>query len=177
MAGDGRALNEFLAWLRPYLHGKVREQLGARPDGRIDESAIVGSVCGRFLVHFPELESPSVPPLLGWVGAVVRNRVIDELRRIGRQPTSLGSAVLSVRDPRATAESQAQAELAAEVASAVARLPARERRVVETRWFDPQPDEETAQELGITVNYVRQLRFRALEKLRGMLADIVEASR
>jgi RNA polymerase sigma factor (sigma-70 family) len=176
-AGDGRALDELLARLRPYLHSKVREQLGATPDGRVDQSAIVGSVCRRFLIHFPELETPSVPLLLGWVAAVVRNRVTDELRRIARQPTLLGSAVVSVRDRRPTAESQARAELAAEVASALARLPARERRVVETKWFDPQPDEETAQELGITVNYVRQLRFRALDKLREMLARTAEASR
>jgi RNA polymerase sigma factor (sigma-70 family) len=177
MAGDGRALNELLAWLRPYLHGKVREQLGAGHDGRMDQSAIVGSVLRRFFIHFPELESPSVPLMLGWVTAVVRNRVTDELRRIGRQPDLLGSAVVSLRDPRPTAESQDRARVVAEVASAVARLPARERRVVEAKWFDRQPDEETAQELGITVNYVRQLRFRALEKLREMLADTVEASR
>ena len=177
MAGDGRALNELLARLRPYLHSKVREQLGATPDGRIDDSVSVGSVCRRFLVHFPELESPSVPLLLGWVAAVVRNRVTDELRRIGRQPDLLGSAVVSLRDHRPTSESQDRAWVVAQVASAVARLPARERRVVETKWFDPQPDEETAQELGITANHVRQLRFRALEELRELLAPTMEASR
>jgi RNA polymerase sigma-70 factor (ECF subfamily) len=177
MAGDGRALNDLLTRLRPYLYTKVREQLGDVPDGRIEQSAIVGSVCRRFLTHFPELEDPSAPLLLGWVAAIVRNRVADELRRLARQPALLGSAVVSVRDPRPTAESQARAEVAAEVAAALARLPARERRVVETKWFDPQPDEETAQELGITVNYVRQLRFRALEKLREMLAHSAEVSR
>ena len=176
-AGDGRALDELLARLRPYLHKKVRERLGAGPNGQINQSSIVESVLCRLVIHFPELEGPSIPLLLGWVAAVVRNRITDELRRIGRQPALLGSAVVSLRDPRPTAESQARADVVAEVASAVARLPARERRVVETKWFDPQPDEATAQELGITVNYVRQLRFRALEKLRGMLADTVEASR
>jgi RNA polymerase sigma factor (sigma-70 family) len=177
-AGDGRALDELLAWLRLYLHKKVRDQLGAGPDGRIDRSAIVHSVCRRFLVHFPELEGPDVPPLLCWVAKVVRNRVNDELRRIARQPTHLlGSDILELADPRPTAESQARADLAAEVASALARLPACERRVVETRWFDHQPDEATAAELGITVNYVHVLRFRAMEKLREMLARTAEASR
>jgi RNA polymerase sigma-70 factor (ECF subfamily) len=177
LAGDGQVLTDLLARLRPYLHSKVREQLGAAPDGRIDQSIIVGSVCRRFVIHFPELEDPSVPLMFGWLAAVVRNRVLDELKRIARQPDLLGSAVVSVRDPRTTAESQARAKLASEVASALDRLPARERRVVETKWFDRQPDKKTAQQLGITVNYVRQLRFRALDKLREMLAHTMEASR
>src|SRR5262245_27347010 len=170
LAGDGQALNELLARLRRYMHHRVCKQLGADADGRIDRSAIVHSVCRRFLIHFPELESPDVPPLLCWVAKVVRNRVNDELRRIARQPARLlGSDVVAVPDPDPAAASQARAERAAAVASALARLPDRERRVVETRWFDPQPDEVTARELSITVNHVRQLRFRALEKLRELL--------
>jgi RNA polymerase sigma factor (sigma-70 family) len=177
MAGDGRAFGELLAGLRPYLHKKINEQLGNRPDGRINQSDIVVSVFRRFVIHFPELEDSSVPLMLGWVAAVVRNRVNDELRRIAREPSLLGSAVVCLRDPRPTAESQARAERAAEVASALARLPEREQRVVESKWFDHQPDEKTARKLGITVNHVRQLRFRALEKLRKMLEHTMEASR
>jgi RNA polymerase sigma factor (sigma-70 family) len=177
MAGDGRAFDELLAGLRLYMHKQVRKQLGPRPDGRINQSDIVVSVCRRFVIHFPELEAPSVPRMLGWVAKVVRNRVNDELRRIAREPDLLGSAVVYLRDPRPTAESQAQAERAAAVASALARLPEREQRVVESKWFDHQPDEETARELGITVNHVRQLRFRALVQLREMLKHTMEASR
>jgi RNA polymerase sigma factor (sigma-70 family) len=178
LAKDGQAFNELLARLRHYIHNKVRQQLGAGADGRIDPSVIVQSVCRRFVVHFPELEAPNVPLLLGWIGKVVRNRVNDELRWLARHPAHLlGSGVLAVADPRPGVESQDPAELAAEVASALARLPERERRVVETRWFDPQPDDATAEELGITVNHVRQLRFRALEKLRELLGHTAEASR
>jgi RNA polymerase sigma factor (sigma-70 family) len=177
MAGDGRAFDELLAGLRLYMHKQVREQLGPRPDGRISESDIVVSVCRRFVIKFPDLEDRSVPRMLGWIATVVRNRVNDELRRIAREPDLLGSAVVCLRDPRPTAGSQARAKRAAEVASALARLPEREQRVVESKWFDHQPDEETAQELGITVNYVHQLRFRALDKLRQMLKHTMEASR
>jgi RNA polymerase sigma factor (sigma-70 family) len=177
MAGDGQAFDELLAGLRLYMHKKVHEQLGPRPDGRIDRSIIVGSVCRRFVIKFPKLEARSVPRMLCWVAKVVRNRVKDELRRIARDPSVLGAAVVYLRDPTPTAESQARAERAAAVASALAQLPARERRVVETRWFDRQSDAETAQELGITINYVHQLRFRALEKLRKMLEHTMEASR
>jgi RNA polymerase sigma-70 factor (ECF subfamily) len=173
LAGDGHAFNELLARLRRYMHYKVREQLGADADGRIDQSVIVQSVCRRFIVHFPELESPNAPRLLGWIARVVRNRVTDELRK--KPFELLGPAILEVADHRRTAESQARDELAAEVASALGQLPERERRVVETKWFDSQSDEDTALELNITVNYVRQLRFRALEKLRPLLKPVVEA--
>jgi RNA polymerase sigma-70 factor (ECF subfamily) len=177
LAGDGRAFNELLAGLRLYMHKQVRKQLGDRPDRRINQSDIVFSVCRRFIIHFPELEDPSVPLMLGWVAKVVRNRVLDELRRIAREPRLLGSAVLSLRDPRPTAESRARAERAAAVAAALARLPAREQRVVESQWFDHQPDAATAQELGISVSYVRLLRFRALVKLRKLLEHTLEANR
>jgi RNA polymerase sigma factor (sigma-70 family) len=176
-AGDGRAFNELLARLRPYLHSIVLERLGCMPNGRIDRSVIVQSVLRRFIINFPKLEGPGVPPILGWVATVARRRVVDELRRIGREPDLLGSAVVFVRDPRPSAESQDRADVVAKVASALTRLPPRERRVVETRWFEPQSDKKTAQELGITVNHVHQLRFRALDKLREMLARTMEVSR
>jgi RNA polymerase sigma-70 factor (ECF subfamily) len=175
LAKDGKAFNELLARLRPYLHAKVRERLGVRGDGRIDESALVQSVCRRVIIHFHELEGPTVPILLGWIGKIVKNRVKDELRR--HPPSPLGYDVILVPDPRSGADSKDRADLPAEVAAALAQLPARERRVVETRWFDRQPDEATAAELGITVNHVHQLRFRALEKLRPLLGHCVEESR
>jgi RNA polymerase sigma factor (sigma-70 family) len=177
LAKDGRAFEELLARLRRYAHAQVRQQLGAGTDGSIDQSALVQSVCRRVVVHFPDLEGPTVPLLLGWVGVIVKNRVNDELRQLARHPVqSLGSDVLVLADPRSAAESQDRAELAAEVASALTQLPGRQRRVVEARWFERQPDETTAGELGIAVNHVRQLRFQALKKLRQLLKHREEAS-
>jgi RNA polymerase sigma factor (sigma-70 family) len=176
-AKDGQALGELLARLRGYMHAQVCEQLGANADGRINHSSLVQSVCCKVLVHFPALKGSTVPLLLGWIGAIVRNRVNDELRRLARHPVhSLGSDVVILADPRPTVDSLEQAESAAEVASALARLPERQRRVVESRWFDRQPDEVTAGELGTTVNHVRQLRFRALDRLRELLKHREEAS-
>jgi RNA polymerase sigma factor (sigma-70 family) len=177
LAKDGRAFNELLARLRRYMHGLVRQQLGAPTDGPIDYSNLVQSALRRVLVHFDELEGPTVPLLLGWVKSIVKNRVIDELRRVAGHPvTALGSDVMILADPRPAADSQDRAERAAAVAAALAQLPDRLRRVVETRWFERQPDETTARELGITVNHVRQLRFQALEKLRPLLKHWEEAS-
>jgi RNA polymerase sigma factor (sigma-70 family) len=158
------------------MHGLVRQQLGAPADGSLDHSNLVQSVLRRILEHFHEWEGSTVPQLLGWVRSIVTNRVIDELRRrTGHPVTSLGSHVVLLADPRPADESPERAERAAAVAAALAQLPERLRRVVESRWFERQPDETTARELGITVNHVHQLRFQALEKLRPLLKHWEEA--
>src|SRR5262245_14125109 len=41
LAGDSQALNDLFARLRKYMHSRVRKELGAGPDGRIDQSVIV----------------------------------------------------------------------------------------------------------------------------------------
>jgi RNA polymerase sigma-70 factor (ECF subfamily) len=172
---DGQAFEELLARLRRYMHAQVRKQLGADADGPIDHSALVQSVCRRVLVHFHDLRGRTVPLLLGWVGVIVENRVNDELRRLARHPIqSLGSDIVLLPDPTSLADSQDRAAVAAEVAAALAQLPDRQRRVVETRWFERQPDETTAAELGITVNHVHQLRFQALKQLRQLLSHLEE---
>jgi RNA polymerase sigma factor (sigma-70 family) len=122
------------------------------------------------VAHFADLEGPTVPRLLGWIRTIVQNRVTEELRRLACRPVRmLGSDVLLLRQPDPDSQSLARAEQVAQVAQALNRLPERQRRVVESRWFDQLPDEQTAAELGITVNHVRQLRFRALQQLRELL--------
>src|SRR5262249_12191132 len=76
-AKAGQAFAKLLARCRRYLHAQVRKQLGAGADGPIDASALVQSVCRKVLVHFHELEGPTVPRLLCWIGVIVRNRVND----------------------------------------------------------------------------------------------------
>ena len=119
LAGDGPALNDLFARLRKYMHHRVREELGAGPDGRIDRSVLVQSVCRRAFIHFPELEAPNVPRLLRWVATIVKNRVRDELRRLARQPVHLlGSGVLALVDLRPHGASAGRAELAAQIGRA-----------------------------------------------------------
>jgi RNA polymerase sigma-70 factor (ECF subfamily) len=178
LARDGEAFNELLARLRGYVYHKVRAQLGAGPNGQIDQSAIAQSVLRRAWVRFPDLEDPTVPKLLGWIATIVRNRVTDELRQVARRRASpLGSDVVTLADPRPGAGSPERGETAAALAAALARLPERERRVVESHWIDHKSDKDTAEELHINTNHVRQLRFRALEKLRKLLGPSVEANR
>jgi RNA polymerase sigma factor (sigma-70 family) len=176
LAGDGQAFNELLARLRRYMHGLVNQQLDGNANGPIDHSEVVQSALRRIHEHFNEWKGSKAPSLLSWVRSIVHNRVIEELRRSPPRVLSLGSDIAVLADPRPPDESQERADLAAAVASALAQLPDRLRRVVETRWFERQPDERTAQELGITVNHVHQLRFQALEKLRPLLKHLEEAS-
>jgi RNA polymerase primary sigma factor len=65
------------------------------------------------------------------------------------------------------------------VRQAVARLPERERRILELRFgFDTDPAslEHIGRELGITRERVRQLEAQAMSKLEDELADLAEAA-
>jgi len=52
------------------------------------------------------------------------------------------------------------------VAAALARLPERQRQVIEMHWFDRLRDAEISKLLGGSVSAIRVLRCRALKALR-----------
>jgi RNA polymerase sigma-70 factor (ECF subfamily) len=169
--GDPGAFNDLLTRLRPYLHSLVRRQLGP-PQGPLDHSALVQSSLRRIHEHFEDLlsDDPTVPHLLAWVKTIVRNRVTDELRRRAAAPQVLGGEHLSaVPDRYRPGEAAERERRAARLAAALARLPERQRHVVEWFWFDRQCDAEISARLGSTVAAVRVLRCRALKELRRLL--------
>ena len=115
-------------------------------------------------------------------------RHVDEALDIAEAPVSLNRPIGSEEDgefgdlfsdpealdPAAEA-SDALRRLA--VRKAVARLPERERRILELRFgFDTEPAslEHIGKELGITRERVRQLEAEAFRKLSGVLAGLAE---
>jgi RNA polymerase sigma-70 factor (ECF subfamily) len=165
MAGDGQAFNELFARLRPFLHALVRRRLGPSP-GPIDNSALVQSSLRRIFENLDDLrDDPSVPHFFAWVRRIVYNRVTDELRRAGRTPV-VRADNLDVTDPKDPQEEAGRRRRAARLAAALARLPERQRLVVEWHWFDRLRDAEISARLGGSVSAVRVLRCRALKALR-----------
>ena len=57
----------------------------------------------------------------------------------------------------------------------VAKLPAEQRRVIEMRFAEEKSILEIAKALGKSPGAVKQLQFRAIEKLRGQTAKDVPA--
>lgn len=166
MSGDRGALNELFARLRPYLHSLVKAQLGA---GHPAASDVVQSGLRRANEKLDELlaEGPGVPHLLAWVRKIVRNRAIDELRK--KRPGGLDNPdeqLPAVPDRVAPEEAAERDGRAMAVMAALAKLPERQRQVVELHYFDRLRDAEISARLGGSVAAVRVLRCRALKALR-----------
>jgi RNA polymerase primary sigma factor len=115
-------------------------------------------------------------------------RHIDEALDVAEAPVSLNRPVGSEEDgefgdlfadPAALdpAEEAADSLRRQTVRRAVARLPERERRILELRFgFDDEPAslEEIGRELGITRERVRQLEAEAFQRLAGQLDGLAD---
>jgi RNA polymerase sigma-70 factor (ECF subfamily) len=169
MAGDRPALNELFTRLRPFLYAQARKQLGV---GHAAASDVVQSGLRRMNENLDALlaEGPTVPHLLAWIKKIVRNRAIDELRKKHpagfNDPDEQMAAVQERVSPQEAAQRDGQAMA---VMAALAKLPERQRQVVELHYFDRLREVEISARLGGSVAAIRVLRCRALKALRQYL--------
>jgi RNA polymerase sigma-70 factor (ECF subfamily) len=105
-----------------------------------------------------------------WLYRVARNQVIDRHRT--RKPAVPLEQAATLRDGSPAPEAIAQArEESAELAAVIARLGRRYQQVLVCRFVNGLSHAETAQVLGLKENHVRVLQHRALQELRGLLAE------
>src|SRR5262249_27882881 len=167
-AGDARAFNDLLATLRPYLHARVRAQLGPDSMAGLGHSSLVQESLLRISQGFGQLKCCTPRVLLGWAKQIVSHVVIDALRRLGRRPrTGGGSGVLSALSKGLTPQQHLERdETAVRIANLLDQLPdERQRQVIQMRFLDGLSDAEIAQRLGGSAGAVRVLRCRALQAL------------
>src|SRR6185503_19604962 len=112
--------------------------------------------------------------LRAYLFGAVRNRALNHLKRAKRE----GGWLARLRretdpaDPSPAPDRAAvEAEAAAAVARAVARLPERARMAVELRWHHGLRHGEIAEVMGISVKGVENQLGRALKALRATLGD------
>jgi RNA polymerase sigma-70 factor, ECF subfamily len=138
---------------------------------------------------------PALGSLLGWLAAIARNRATDRLRAAGRRPVIVGLGARSDDDDRAdafdldvargqpvaaAAVDQDPAEAAARrwtrgvVRDALARSPADERLALELAYYGGLSQSEIADRLGWPLGTVKTRTRRALARLRGELADVLD---
>jgi RNA polymerase sigma-70 factor (ECF subfamily) len=170
LAGEADAWNAFFGAVRKYLHAVVRAELGPDAAGRLEQSALVQSTLRRAWERIEEQfpdgpEDGALHRFLAWVATIARNRSRDEWRRRQRQRAeAVGAAIEAVAEPRRRAEPRAR--LTAELTAALARLPEKQRQVVELFWFEGLSDADISRRLDCSAGAVRVLRFRALRKLQ-----------
>jgi RNA polymerase sigma-70 factor (ECF subfamily) len=171
LAGDADAWNDFFREIRKYLHAEVKKELRSCGDPPVENSLIVQSALRRIWEDIDNQfrdgpEDVALRRFLAWVSKIVRNRTRQELRRIRRPTEPVGDAINDIVELPLHAKAAKRDRLAAALAVALARLPERDRQVVELFWFDRLSDAEISQRLGCSVGMLRVVRFRALRKLR-----------
>jgi RNA polymerase sigma factor (sigma-70 family) len=168
VVGDPEALNTLLTEIRPYLHAQLRSQRGPTL-GPADDSSIVQASLLRIYQHFGQLREHTVPHLLAWARRIVRNAMVDALRKGARDPVRPAGAGIDALAAPAADAAAADRDRQQALLAALGRLPQRQQQVVRWRYFDRLPDEEIGRRLGCSVGAVRVLRFRALRQLRRMM--------
>lgn len=98
-------------------------------------------------------------PFAAWLIRIAAHRIIDRWRSTSRET---GNPI--TEDPKD--EHMEEIEERAALFQLVRRLPEDQRRVVVSRFVEEKSIREIAQELGRSEGAVKQLQFRALEKLR-----------
>ena len=103
-------------------------------------------------------------PFAAWLFRIAANAISDQFKRAAREPDSADDPPEPARGPE-----QEGAEDRARLFRLVEKLPAEQRRVVFERFVEQRSIREIAQQLGKSEGAVKQLQFRALEKLRSQM--------
>jgi RNA polymerase sigma-70 factor (ECF subfamily) len=103
-------------------------------------------------------------PFAAWLFRIAANAISDQFKRAAREPDSADDPPETSKEPE-----QEVVEARARLFRLVERLPAEQRRVVFERFVEQRSIREIAQQLGKSEGAVKQLQFRALEKLRSQM--------
>ena len=103
-------------------------------------------------------------PFGAWLIRIAANVVFDYAKRTAREPNHLED----FPEPGSKAEQESIAT-SARLFRLVDALPAEQKSVVYGRFVEQKSIREIAQQLGKTEGAVKQLQFRALEKLRSKM--------
>jgi RNA polymerase sigma-70 factor, ECF subfamily len=107
-------------------------------------------------------------PFAAWLFRIAANAVFDQTKRSARELLSVPGNASDPPEPSGGPE-QEDAEVRARLFRLVEKLPAEQRSVVFGRFVEQQSIREIAQQLGKSEGAVKQLQFRALEKLRSQM--------
>jgi RNA polymerase sigma-70 factor, ECF subfamily len=157
--GDTTAYHRLLAALAPALRGFTqRTFVRARLPGGDVEDVVQETLLA---LHLKRHTWDETQPLVPWLKAIARNKVIDSLRRKG------GHVHVDIDDFSDTlADERVQdAARTVEISGAVARLKGREREIVVAISLEGASARDVAQRLGISEGAVRVALHRALKTL------------
>lgn len=187
-AGDRAAWNALLSRHRDRLRRMVEIRLDARLQARLDASDVVQDAFVEVVERLDEYVRDPKMPLFLWLRLVVGERLMrlhrqhlgTQMRDAGREislyrgalPAASSAALAAQLLGRHTSPTQAvlRAERILRVQEALNALEPMDREILSLRHFEELTAAETAQVLGIAEAAAAKRYFRALKRLKTILA-------
>lgn len=157
MDGDGRAYARFLGLVTPVLRGIVRAR--GRALGPEAQEDVVQEVL--IAIHTKRHTWDRSAPLLPWLYAVTRHKVVDAFRRRG------GAVHLPIEDFADALEAQAEGDVTAarDSAALIGRLDPRSADIVRSVSLDGLSTAEVGARLRMSEGAVRVALHRAIRRM------------
>lgn len=165
IAGDGRAYHKLLTAVTPHLRVIARkrcEQFGA-PTSEAED--VVQEVL--LAIHLKRGTWDLTRPLGPWMATLVRNKLVDSLRRRGRQVS------IPLEDVIATLESDERTDVThrMDIDRILGHLKDPQKAIVQSISIEGSSVRETAERLKMTEVAVRVSLHRALKALSALYSE------
>ena len=161
--GDAAAYRQLLGEILPFVRALIVRQIG-----RADEDAAQEALLSLHLVrHTYDPARPFKP----WLAAIVRHRLLDELRRMKRRSAKettvddfdvTSNRLVSNSDQEAVDEVQA-------LRHALDQLPEAQRQAIVLLKLQDKSLAEAALEMGTNIGALKVSVHRALKRLKGLM--------
>jgi RNA polymerase sigma-70 factor (ECF subfamily) len=162
LRGDTRSYHRLLQELAPALRGVARRGLSRHKLGGEDVEDVVQETL--LALHLKRHTWDERQPLSPWVYAIARNKLIDALRRRGRQAHLAIGDIGDIGDLAVAGGSSAELD-GLDAERLIARLKPREREIVVAISIEGASARQVAERLGMTEGAVRVALHRALRAL------------
>jgi RNA polymerase sigma-70 factor (ECF subfamily) len=159
LRGDTGSYRRLLGELAPVLRGLARRGLALHKLGPEDVEDVVQETL--LALHLKRHTWNEARPLIPWVRAIARNKLVDNLRRRGRE------AHLPIEDfsDSLAGDPEPSGMNGADARTVIERLKGREREIVVAISIEGASARQVAERLGMTEGAVRVALHRALQSL------------
>jgi RNA polymerase sigma-70 factor, ECF subfamily len=141
---------------------RVYAFVSRRVHSRADVEDITAEVFQHALENLPRFEWRGVP-FAAWLYRIAANAIADRWQSLSRES---GRPVMEAPSVEPDDTEIQRTEHRAQLFRNVAKLPSEQRRVIEMRFAEEKSIREIAKVLGKSIGAVKQLQFRAYQKLR-----------
>jgi RNA polymerase sigma-70 factor, ECF subfamily len=144
---------------------RVYAYIARRVGSRADAEDLTSEVFHRALANLPRFEWRGAP-FAAWLMRIAANALADRWKRRARESASEMDEPVNLSEPEFV-----EADHRARVFRMLERIPADQRRVIQMRFAEEKSIREIAQTLRRTEGAVKQLQFRGVQSLRGLLGE------